>query len=400
MMKEKILVSVSSSDPRPDSTLYTLDPAGTEQAELFSFHDHPQHKAGSIWQPRIAPDGGTIYFSSDHAYAYTPARCNLFRIGADGSWQEQITPGPNSGRWDQPGPFGTVKGAVRKSNGDPWGNSPIYLEGVGIQYSQPDGSFRFEQVPEGERWVVAYRPGDANYSDALPVSVVAGATCGGLHLVPDHGSKMNFEYPIPHGKRIYHRFVNDRVRWIDLGLSGYNDVHTVSADLCNSIPQVDGFDLAPSSGRLALVDYAEGCPGHQGLYVAGRDGKDLEVLVDGKAIPAWCGAQEVFWSPDESRIALKVCYNWQCCLMVLDLSRGQLTGWVCFDSRYTLGNVALHGWSPDGGWLLFSYWLDRQSEGVLAKIKVSADGSLDMSSVVNLLSGVHISGATWGSLAT
>jgi Tol biopolymer transport system component len=189
------------------------------------------------------------------------------------------------------------------------------------------------------------------------------------------------------------------VRWTDLSVSAYNDVYTVTADLCNSIPCVDGFDVAPSTGKLAIVDYAEGCPGHQGLYTVDKDGKDLQVLVDGKAIPAWSGVQEVFWSPDENRIALKVSYNWQCCLMVLDMSKGQLAGWIYFDQRYDLGSVALHGWSPDGRWLLCSYWQDLPSQGMLSKIRVTANGSLDTTSVVTLLSGAHINGATWGNLA-
>ncbi len=99
--QEKILVSVSNST-WTDDVLYTLNPDGSGQASLFDFHSHPKHTAGRILQPCVAADGGAIYFSSDNAYAYTPASRNLFRIASDGSWWDQITPGPNSGSWNQP----------------------------------------------------------------------------------------------------------------------------------------------------------------------------------------------------------------------------------------------------------------------------------------------------------
>lgn len=394
---EKILVSISSSELLSNDTLYTLNPDGGDLARLFDFRNHPRHDRGGIWQPRIASGGDAVYFCSDHAYLYTPATRNLFRITADGRHLQQITPGPNSGRWDQPGPYGSVEGRVEKSNGEPWYNAPLYLEGVGMTYSQPDGTFRFEKVPEGSRWIVAYRPGDADVSEAQPLSVVAGTVYGPLLLVPDYPTRMTFEAPIPHGERVYHRFMLTQVQWTDLDSAAYNEVYTVPVAGCISPPLVEGVDVAPGSSRLAIVDYhGDGCSENRGLYLADADGDNVRLLVDMKADYNWSGAQEVFWSPDETRIALKASYNWHTCLLVFDAVSGKVLGWTYYDPSYSLFNVTLHGWSPDGRWLLCSQWLNQPTMGALSKIVVNADGSLDTTAVTTLVANAGISGATWG----
>jgi hypothetical protein len=394
-MREKILVSISNGDALPDDALYSMNPDGSGQTRPFDFHAQPVYQTGGIWQPRIAPDGGSIYFRSDHGHIHTPASSNLFCITADGSECEQLTPGPNSGRWNQPGPYGAVEGTVTKPNGEPWGNSSVCLEGVGLTYSEPDGSFRFEDVPEGLRWIVAYEPGDTP-CDSLAISVVAGVTYT-VNLTPYSDYRMSFENPILHGDRVYHLLGPHELRWTRPGSSTPTVVYTATGSGVG-IPAVGGLDVAPLSGRLAIVDYMEGCPTNRGLYLADRDGNDLRLLVDMKADANWCGAGAVFWSPDESRLALKGCYNWQTGLMVFDSTSGGFLGWICFDQHYTLYNIDFHGWSPNGDWLLCSFWLDQPETGVLSKIGVDTAGSPDASSVTNLLSGVAIGGATWGML--
>ena len=63
----------------------------------------------------------------------------------------------------------------------------------------------------------------------------------------------------------------------------------------------------------------------------------MRLLVDMMSDPNWCGAGEIFWSPTPAAVP--------------------------FLQPYTLYNVGLHGWSPDGGWLLCSSWLDNVSAG-------------------------------------
>ncbi|MCD4669899.1 MAG: hypothetical protein K8S14_05590, partial [Actinomycetia bacterium] len=397
--QEKIVVSIADTTGS-DHTLYTLNPDGSGQTALFNFHSHPQDITASIWQPRIAPDSTTIYFNSDNAYLFTPASRNLFRIASDGSWWDQITPDVYSGKWNQPGPYGIVEGTVQKSNGDPWINATVFLEGMDLKYSEVDGSFRFENVPEGKRWIVAYEPGNSDQFDAEEILVAQGAPWT-ANLVPGSDSWMEFQSPIRYGDRIYHTFGINQIQWTDVNASTYVNVYTVSGSC--TIPTVDGFDVAPTSGKLAIMDYGTGCPTNRGLYIADKDGNNPQLLVDMKvAGTGWCGAQEVFWSPDESKVALKACYDfgsgWQTHIFVYDAANGAYLGGITFtDTNYTLVNVTLHGWSPDGNGLLYSYWLDQASTN-LDKARVNSDGSVDNTSFTSVLTGVHLGGATWGNL--
>jgi Tol biopolymer transport system component len=400
--EEKIVISIANDAAGSDYTLYTVNPDGSGQAQLFDFHSHPQDVTGGIWQPRISPDGAHIYFSSDNAYLFTPAARNLFRITSDGSTWNQITPDVNSGKWNQPGPYGVVQGTVRQSNGDPWTSAPIYLEGMDLKYSEADGSFRFENVPEGRRWIVACKPGDCDTFDAEEI-LVSSAAAWTADLVPGTDGWMEFQRPVVYGERIYHTLGINQIQWTDVNASAYNNVYTVGGTC--AVPDVDGFDVGVVTGKLAIMDYGNGCPTNRGLYIADKDGNNPQLLVDMKATGAqWCGAQELFWSPDESRVAFKACYDfgagWQTHLYIYDATTGGFLGGVTFpDTSYTLYNVALHGWNPDGTWLLYSYWLDP-TQANLDKVRVNADGSVDTNSFTTVLSNLHLGGATWGNLTT
>ena len=399
--EEKILVSIANT-AWDDDTLYTLNPDGSGQTKLFDFHNHPRDPSARIWQPRVAPGGGSIYFSSDNAYLYTPASRNLFRIASDGSWWDQITPDVNSGLWNQPGPYGIVEGTVEQLDGTPWAGSSVYLEGMDIQYSEADGSFRFENVPEGKRWIVAYEPGDPTSFDAEEILVTNGAPWNAT-LVPGSDAYIEFQYPAVYGNRIYHTLGFMSIEYTDVNASSFTTVYQVSGTC--SFPNVGGFDVGSQTGKLAIMDYATGCPTNRGLYMADKDGNNLQLLVDMKETDTnWCGAEEVFWSPDESKVAFKACYDfgygWQTHLFVYDATTGGYLGGITFtDTNYTLVNVTLHGWSPAGNGLLYSYWLDPANTS-LDKIAVNSDGSLDFGSITTLLANVRLSGATWGELGT
>ena len=407
--QEKILVAIDAGGGAlPDATLYTLNPDGSGQTRLFDFHGHPKDARGGIWGLRVAPDGTTIYFSSDNANLYTPASRNLFRIGSDGSWWDQITPGPNSGKWNQPCPCGTVTGTVRKSNGDPWGNSPVFLEGKGMVNSNPDGSFRFDDVPTGVRWIVAYRPGDSSVFDAQSINVIAGVTTQ-VQLVPDSTQRMNFEFPAAFGSRIYYRFSSTAIQWTTLDFAAPVEVYQTSG-FCTGIPTVDGFDVAPTSGRLAILNYQEGCgvgdTEHQGLYLADKDGGNLQLLVDMMADYNWSDTgvpQGVYWSPDERRIAFNAMYAGNPVIVVFDATSGAYLGGVSYPATWdTTYGLYLYGWSPDGGWLLYLvevYQIAQPAQKALVKIRVNPDGSLDLGAIQELLSDPNISGATWGRLS-
>ena len=388
--QEKVLVAIGASGGAADSTLYTLDPDGSGQTRLFDFHAHPRDATGGIWDLRIGPGGGAIYFASDSAYLYTPASRNLFRIAADGGWWEQLTPGPNSGRWNQPCPCGVVEGIVRRGNGDPWPDRPVYLEGKEMVYSGADGRFRYENVPVGARWLMAYRGAGEDVFAAQVVSVMAGVTAQAT-LSPDTSYRMEFGRPAPYGDRIYHVLAPHKIQWTTAGFSPPVEVY-VNTGACTGIPDIDGFDVAPTTGRLAIVNYQEGCGAgdtmHRGVYLADKDGQGVRLLVDMMADWNWCGAGEIFWSADESRLAAKACYKqnhlWYTYLVVFDAGDCSILGYTYFPVGYTMYNVSLHGWSPDGRWLLYSAWINDTNTGLLARLPVNSDGGQSWETLVSM----------------
>ena len=402
---EKILVSIDAGDALPNDTLYSINPDGSGQAKLFDFQNHPKDTSSGIWDVRLGADGHQVYFSSDNAYLYTPASRNLFSVSSNGTNWDQITPGPNSGRWNQGCPCGTVTGIVRHSNGDPWSGRPVFLEGKDMVYSGADGHFRFNNVPTGARWVLAYRSlGDGVY-DSQSITVNAGLTTD-VSLTPYTDSRMSFTHPVPFGQRIYHKFLLNEIRWTTSDFAPPVSVYSTSGS-CTGIPDIDGFDVASGSGRLAIADYQEGCgtndTAHRGIYLTDKDGNNHRLLVDMMADPDWCGVQELFWSPDESKLAVKSCYKqqyqWYTYLVIFDAGTGTILGAVYFPQDYTLYNINLHGWSPDGRWLLYSAWLNDTSNSTLVKIAVNSSGAIDNQNYQFLLSNKDISSATWGNLS-
>ncbi len=394
--EEKILVSIADDDY--NHTLYTLNPDGSGKTRLFDFSNSPKFTTGEVYGPRLSADGKYIYFHSEHAYIYTPARRNVFRITSFGGDLDQITPGSESGIWGESGDS-TVSGYVKHGDGTAWGNCPVYLEGMDMVYSSSaDGSFTFNNVPPGGRWLVAYRPG-LDAWDSTSVNVVSGVDNTGLTLTPDSTDRMNFEYPVAYGDRIYYRFTSTKIQWTDLNFSAQHTVYTSSVAGCVSLSNVKAFDVAPSSGKLAIFDYhGDSCSDNVGIYVADKDGNNKQTLLNMWNDYNWNEPLEsnIFWSPDENLIAFKGSYNWYQCLVVYGAD-GSFKGWACANDTST--TLTLHGWSPDGNWLLYSAYASDPAQTTLYKIAVKTDGSPDVNNIVSLLANQPIKGATWGRLA-
>jgi hypothetical protein len=373
-----------------------MNPDGSAKARLFDFHNHPRDATARIYDLRVAPDGSAIYFSSDHACYWTPADYNLFRIAPDGSWHDQITPGPQSGLWDQPCPCGSVEGTVyERSAGAPLVGGRVFLEGKEHVWTGADGSYRFDNVPAGRRWIVAYQDG-FTYSQAAEIYIPSGGTAH-QDLAPEYSHRIAHRRPVRYGDRIYHILDIAGVHWTDENGSIYVNVYSGTQGF--GTPGVDSFDVARTSGKLAIMDFERGSSTSRGLYVADKDGNNPQLLVDMAGDANWWSGGDLFWSPDESKIAFKGSYGSTVHLLVVDASSGSLTGSIYFpDPNYSAGNVNLYGWSPDGGWLVYAYWLNQPSQGVLCKVRVNADGDLDPGSVVNLLTHAFMSSATWGTL--
>lgn len=399
LSEEKIIYSILNASG-DTSTLYTMNPDAANQQKLFSFESNPKDTQGKINNLFITHDGKSIYFNSNNNYLYTPARNNIFRISSDGTQSEQITPGPNSGKWNQPCPCGTVSGIVQKSNGDPYMNCPVFLEGAGMKYSGADGSFRFENVPAGVRWITAYRPDNSSVFNSMPIDVKANLTAS-INLTPSSDYRLNYESPQVYNNRIYHILDPTTIQWCDDEGITFHEIYNASGGGC-SFTELGGFNISPVSGKILISDFANGCTTNRGIYTSNQDGDNPQLLIDMKSDYSYCDSKEAFWSSDNTKIAAKVCYNYQTCLAVYDAVSGSLTGSACFDQNlgYTVYNVQLYGFSPDNKWLLFSSWLNDPANGELSKIGVKQDGTLDFSNGITLLSNVNINSATWGNLSS
>ena len=149
--EEKICVSLNVKFAADDK-LALVNPDGTGEKDVFTWTGKPVDPEAQIFELRPAPDKRSVIARSSYSYNFTPYEFNAFSLKLDGSQTfMQYTPGPNSGIWDLPGPYGTVTGIVYESSGGPaLPGARIYLEGVkNWQTSGADGSFRFENVPSG-----------------------------------------------------------------------------------------------------------------------------------------------------------------------------------------------------------------------------------------------------------
>lgn len=388
---EKIVVSVTNAT-QTDDVLYLVNADGTGQQVFFSFRNHPKFKNGRILDLAVDRASGRILFSSDHAYLFTPAGFNIFSLSADGRQLKQLTPGPYSGKWDGKCPCGTVTGTVKRRDGLPYSGAPVFLEGVGMMYAKGDGSFRFDNVPEGQRWLVAYKPG-ATVFDSQVVAVARGTTAM-ANMVPVSDFRANFQAPRYAQGRLYYRYGHNMLNWTGNNNRTYKNVYTAQG-ACSGMCDLDGFDVGSRTGRLAIMDYQDGCPTNRGLYIADKDGGNLRLLVDMKADNRWCGAQEVYWSPDETKLAFKACFNWQTCIFVINAANGTVLGYMCApNSNYSLYNIGFYGWNSSGNKLMYS--MHQQPTHVsLAVVNVQPNGTVDYNSTRVVAQNAAIVSAAW-----
>ncbi len=392
---EKIVFSLT--DPvKQDSAIFIMDPEGAKVEKIFDFYLHPKHPTGSIYDVRLSGDGRMIYFSSNNAFAYTPFSTNIFRVTSDGSWIDQITPDSNSGKWEEGCPCGTVKGKVLKpSTKEPWGGCPVFLEGKKMVYSQEDGTFVFDKVPIGVRFIVAYRPGSMIY-DAKPISVFSKKETT-ITLIPNNNYRTGFYKPIPVGKRIYFRFGQSEVKWTGEEATFYHNIYTAKG-ACTGVPDIDGFDVNEKTGTIAIMDYQTGCTTNRGVYITDIDGKNLSLFWDMKTDNKFSDGGEVFWSHNGRMLLTKVSYNSLAYFVLIDAENKKFLSSFSFPKNYTIHDLTLFGFSPSDDWVLFSYRLPNTDKWVLTKMKIGENGVLDANSLVSLFKSTILTGATWGIL--
>ena len=383
----KILVS-TANELNDDASIFQLNENGDIEKELFNFKNQPLIKTGNIWHLNSNKEGSSIYFSSDNASVYSLSRRNIFKISPNGKSLKQLTPGPNSGQLVPSGQSGTIKGKITDSNGYPYSGAAIFIEGLPLKYSDANGYFKFDNVPQGHRWVTGYKPATLIYK-SQPVFVTANLTSE-IILVPESDYKSRFEMPTEYNNSIYYRENNLELYKRDLNGENRTKVFTTVG-----LDGIGGFDIANQDGQIIISDYRTGTSEQRGLYTCDKNGNNLSLFLDFKQDNNWDAIGEVFWSPDKSKIAVKASYNYYTYFVIIDANTKNILGTVYFDQNYTIYNVDLYGWSPDGKWLLYSNWIDKPTLSTLAKIKVGENGSINPNDNVNLLVNKNITSACW-----
>ena len=402
---EKIVVAVIDDSSVPaKGDLYTMNADGADMQTIY------HSDSGGIWDARISPDGSSIYFTSDYQSIYTPTDRNVFRIAGGGENLEQLTPSWLFGADNNLG-AGTISGRVVDWNNSPIIGAPVYVEGRGMVSTGGDGRFRAENVPAGARVVLAYNIVLDRF-DWTTAIVNANLESQIADLKPETSvsSKSSYSDPVVFGQKLYCRFSLDEL--LATPFASQQSYSIYKAEGCNFAFDFNGFDIGAKTGKTAIMDFTSGCPTNRGLYLGGADGAGMQLFLDMKAetppgsgMYPWNGGEDVAWSPNENRLAITANYtadgfNGLTYLLVYDAATGDNTGAIYFsDTAYTLYNVTLHGWSPDGAWLLFSYWLNDPSQSELVKLRVNADGSIDPASMHVLLQNRTITGASWGELS-
>ncbi|MBF0361518.1 MAG: hypothetical protein HQK49_10920 [Oligoflexia bacterium] len=382
-------------------------PEFSETSEVDRENTNQIQMTANMKDLRFDPSTREIYFSSAYNNSYTPSRYNIFKTTADGKPHTQLTPGPNSGvKYSGNFPSGKVSGTVKKTNGDPWSSAPVFIEGAGMVYTDAQGKFSFDKVPAGLRYIMGYRTASDVYQ-GMPLNIVENTSIE-VSLSPYMNIKANFERPALYEDRVYFR--NYPYEVVYMKKKSNNDhnlnhnqnpietkvIYTSTSQGCTSY-NVEGFDVAPKSGRVAIIDYTPGCPTNRGLYLTDKDGQNLSVLIDMKLQNSeWCGMKAVRWSADESKLAVLACYYWYPMLFIFDTTNWNLLGQMYFDKNlYPYANINLYDWSSNNEWLLVSYYSNDMNNGNLSKIKVNPNGSIDYTNIVNIISGNTIYGATF-----
>ncbi len=402
------IIILSVAQTADSSALYTVNPVDGQFTKLFDFSHEPYDKKGKIFKPRVNADSNRIFFHSNNASAWVPADYNLFSITAQGTGKNQITPDSASGKWNPPGPYGTVTGKVVNGS-TPIIGAPVYLEGMAMVATDANGAFRFNNVPAGVRYITAYQPSYSHYGFDS-VNVVAGLTYGPVTLTPQTqltGTKARYSDPIPFKDRIYYKFAvggsyAQDIQYTDI--TGNSEIDVYHTDMDGCFAHVQGYDVGPLTGQLLIVNFATGCSTnqqyHNGIYTVDKDGNNLQYIYNMTG-DGWdtllTSSFKIFWDYNETHFAVQgedASHKDRITIYTNSQGFWWKSGDVVADN--TNQKLFLYGWSPDGKWILYAQDDGNASPMKLKKIKVKEDGSFDLTSDTTVVTtGGTFTGGTW-----
>ncbi len=397
-----------------DCRLYTMNADGTGLTEFFAF---PNSVDDLITDLKISPDGQRILMSSDYQSLWTFTGRNIFQLDTTTKTPRQLTPGPQSGVFGQPCPCGSIYGRVIGAYDSGYSGAIVWVEGVKQSaIADGNGNFRFDNVPVGVRIVTAYSPDASRYDYAF--AAVGPGTESLLELRPGKSStdKLSLQSPVQFGDRVYFKSGLWTISWLDINKTGdlrsdYTDVYNATEQSTCGAPMVE-FDIAPQTGRLAVMDYVDSCSTNRGIYITDKDGQNKQLLIDFKLQNSPFSlflSEELAWSPDETKIAFEASFNYSywdanttssygSVIVIADAATGAVpdTGRILpFNPGITPANTHILSWSPDSDALLVSVWTGSPKQSELISVPIDPNGNVNSQNARLLVQQAYISSATW-----
>lgn len=401
--EEKICVSIANGTI--DHKLILINPDGTNEQDVFSWAGKPVDTASTLFELSPSTISNQVLVRSDYAWNFTPYENNIFSISVDSTQQfDQHTPGPNSGKWNLPGPYGTLKGKVTDDGGLGIVGAQIFVEGVEKWvYSDALGEYKVNNVPLGSRWAACQTLNLGEpVRDWKMISVVANQELE-IDFKPNLVTWMSNYSPCRYQNRIYYLHGRVKAGYIDLlgDKATFHEIYTPS-DLGSCIMPLKWMNIRQNDGRVIIVDWAT-CSTSNGIHICDMDGGNIR-KIDFKAA-GYVAMDRAFWHPTNPDIFLASftfapqtggmyvgfgTYN-------ISQPTAQLVDYIYInDTSYNHGNVELCGFSPQGNYILYSYYKSDSSKVTLAKFPVDSTGDFPSNGTETIiLSDRAVRGATW-----
>lgn len=167
----------AAEDERAPSTLWTMQPDGSEQTEIAS-------EGRSCADPVFSPDGTTIAFSVDESGA-SPARLSIWTVPIDGGATQRLTP-PND-EWSRFGPQWFSNDQLIYAATAEDGRSTLFMRGADTQETDIGAGLVL-----GNRYRALGRPMVAPDGSMIAVEGLRANTSGAdLVLLDAQGTELN-----------------------------------------------------------------------------------------------------------------------------------------------------------------------------------------------------------------
>lgn len=320
--------------------MFRIDPAAPIPRLLL---DLSLDSFGEIRAPVFSRSGQWVAYSSEEDLMHTPWRSNLWITDRNGEGRFSVTHKTPSSF-----PPGSATGAVEGTvyeDGYAKSGAWVYLSSLpGSVTADTWGRFRFDTVPVGDQYVIAYDPTilyDGEDFGFMPVTVYPGMTSpGDVTLTWDWDNQQGV-------KEAAWISSGTEVLFID-NAGGANRIRPDGGGLADlvALPQgvsrFTGIASHPADGRVLLMtDVWWGDEALKGIWICNADGTGMRQIVEDRSYTK----KSLHWAPDGEMFG----YATQ-----VQNQQGQSVEGVLFyaaDGAFSGGIALDEGWYAEfGGW--------------------------------------------------